>query len=558
MWVQIIFVNLQRKRGRLKGLAWQRKRAGKKASLGSANNSIKNIMKYRKFNIDVLMGSSWLNYKPERLQLLMTLLQGANEEGQLLFNANEYCRMRGMERTALSRLLSDFVDMGFIAKETRKGKTWVSVCNYADYIDDESATARVFAKDEQRERAEVEFREEKETKETKEKKSSPCTPLKEEKENKEKKEKVVNKNKKKKEFVEEKDKKLCHSIDNKLEMNAKRVLKLNRTPIEERRKAFADEFFRQLVQNDAKGQTLLKKLELALKVKGIEDDLQISQVQYNFVSYWCQEVEMIDDEGDTVGTVLLREAQDRWSWLHRLLSFVQKGLDIKQDLDAHREAVENQRAASKARLQASEASYERAKAQAVVARHNAGLGGEQTEEEIARLDAGFSDFSRLYSVKANKQKAREEWRKLTLQEKFDALLNAPAFCVSCDADELKIPHPHTYLCDKRWTDEISRCCYGCGDDEEVEIQVQGLRLLLGAYGVSDDKIDELLRSVWWLKSDDDEESDDEDSDDDEEEAVPVEDTAAAGATATLKEIMGVPYAKPTYSSSSSSEEAVPF
>lgn len=452
-------------------------------------------MRRKCFDINKLMGNSWLNYKAERLQLVMTMLQEANDEGQLLFNASEYCRMRGMERTAFSRLLSDLAERGFIAKETRKGRTWLTICNYADYVVMEPVGGAVFAKDEQRERPEVEFREEKETKETKEKKSSPCTLLKEEKENKEKKEKVVNKNKKKNEFVEEKDKKLCHSIDNKLEMNAKRVLKLNRTPIEERRKAFADEFFRQLVQNDAKGQTLLKKLELALKVKGIEDDLQISQVQYNFVSYWCQEVEMIDDEGDTVGTVLLREAQDRWSWLHRLLSFVQKGLDIKQDLDAHREAVENQRAASKARLQASEASYERAKAQAVVARHNAGLGGEQTEEEIARLDAGFSDFSRLYSVKANKQKAREEWRKLTLREKIMAILTATAFCGWYEGNGLKAPFPQTFLSEKRWTDEIPDSYYECDYDEELEIKEHGLRAVLEARGASDDEIDRTIKSL---------------------------------------------------------------
>lgn len=75
-----------------------------------------------------------------------------------------------MERTAFSRLLSDLAERGFIAKETRKGRTWLTICNYADYVVMEPVGGAVFAKDEQRERAEVEFREEKETKETKEKK----------------------------------------------------------------------------------------------------------------------------------------------------------------------------------------------------------------------------------------------------------------------------------------------------------------------------------------------------------------------------------------------------
>ena len=57
----------------------------------------------------------------------MVLLQSADQSGQLLFNASQYARSMQVERTALDRILKDMVEMGFIAKEMRKGKTWITI-----------------------------------------------------------------------------------------------------------------------------------------------------------------------------------------------------------------------------------------------------------------------------------------------------------------------------------------------------------------------------------------------------------------------------------------------
>ena len=105
--------------------------------------------------ITKLIGDFRLNADLRRLQLFMHLLNQANEQGELSFNASEYAKAYGIDRTAMSRLLGYMEENGYIAKKTINGKTRITICAYNYYVVVADTASAVSAKETQREESAV-------------------------------------------------------------------------------------------------------------------------------------------------------------------------------------------------------------------------------------------------------------------------------------------------------------------------------------------------------------------------------------------------------------------
>lgn len=465
------------------------------------------------FDLTILLGDSRLNYDPKRLRLFMQLLMEANERGELLFNASEYAKQMRIDRTAMSRLLDFLEDNGFIAKEKQKNKTWITICNYDFYISIASTVSANSAKETQREEPAVEENEKNE------KKSTPLTPLKEEKEKKEK-TSIKNNNKRDYESCGSHDDDLCYSSDNKYSMKANRVRCLQKTPIEEREKAFLDKFDKYIKKRDKRGRDFLHRLKEWTDKENIINYFNSEQLVNNFSIHWRQKVQMIDSEGEEVGEVLLHETQGRWDWWNRLTSFVKKGYELKKEEDMRETIRQNKISTSKAQRRMIESNSQKAHAQAVAAKVAAGIGGEATEIDEARLMVGFDYFWRQYKVKANMDLAKAVWKKLSMQEKINAINGASPYCTYCEMENIKIVYPDKYLQNHRWTDDIPEEYYEFYDEEEEEAEEEAIRHIKEVYGEIDAEIDkkfeEQPEKTMRERQDEDDEDEDEDYEDDED------------------------------------------
>ena len=452
--------------------------------------------------ISKLAGDIRLMSSPEYLQLFVDLLKAADQNGQQLFNASQYARIRQIERTAFDRILKDMVEMGFIAKEMRKGKTWITICNYDYYIAPEAAVSTAVAMNPQSVGEKCEVVEEKEKQE---KKSSPCTPLKEEKEKKEKSSNNNNNNNDKENCGGSRNNNLCFSSDNQKVMNCKRVLKLGRKTIEERKNAFFGKFRDFMLQPSGKFKTRWYQLEDFIKSENITAYFTTVGLTSEFMGHWTQEMVMCDADGEEVGTVLLFETENGWNWWQRITSFVRRGYEIKQNKDARDTQRKDQVAASKARRLTAEAYKERAEVQVLATKIQ---GGKAEPEDMRQATAGFEEFWALYPNKVDRKAALDFWMQKSMREKLMALEIVVAYGVKCVVDKEKMMKPSTFLRDERYCDALDPSLYGIftDDSDEEEIQERGIRAVKMAYGVPcDDDEDE-----------DDEEDDDEDEDDDDE------------------------------------------
>ena len=421
-----------------------------------------------------LTGDFWLNSDARRHHLMFELLTMANEQGVLLFNANEYSRAFNFERTALSRMMDEMVERGYIAKEMHKGKTLISICNYDNYIVVINTASIAVAKDVQSDVTGVEENEKKE------KKGSPYNPFKEEKE---KKEKAVNNNNNNDDESCDSSRpdNLCYSNDGEKYMRRKRVIKLGRTDVENRKEAFLAQFKEFMKQKKGPFQTRWYQLKDFIDKNQINCYFSTESLTSDFVGHWCQEVLMCDSEGEEVGTVLLFETEKCWNWWRRITSYVRHGYEINQNVEARKTQREDQVAASKARRRTAESNSQKAFAQSVKARLEAGYRDQETEENEARLGVGFDHFMRLYHVKANRSVAEIEWKKLSKDDKIDAIQGAQPYCEYCKENEIKMVNPDTYLRNRRWEDEIPEEYNMFYSDEAEEIEKEGLRFIKEIY-----------------------------------------------------------------------------
>lgn len=427
-------------------------------------------MMNKTIDLNKLTGEFWLMLRPERLHLFTVLLKEADENGQLLFNVSEYARVIQSDRTATDRLLREMVEKKLIAKETRNGKTFITICNYEHYFATETAASNTFAKDSQSIDESCENREEKDKNE---KKGSPCTPLKEEKEKKEKQLLLKNNNKNKddKSCGDDNSNK-CSSSDGKIIMKRKRVLSLCKKPIDERKQKFGEDFMAFMAKPCGKSENRWVELKNYIDKNDIPAYFDSNSLTLAFMSHWCQEVIMSDDDGEDVGSVLLFETKTGWNWWQRVTSFVKHGYEIKQDVDARKTQRENQLAVSKAKR-------ERTETQALAAKIQ---NGKAEPEDIQRATAGFNEFWRLYPNKVDKKKTMDLWMKMERQDKIQALKVVVAYNVKCLASEEKIMKPSTFFLNERYCDEIDSSFYDIYDDEEEEIQKAGIRAVKLAYG----------------------------------------------------------------------------
>jgi len=404
-----------------------------------------------------LTGDLWLRTDAKRHQLLFELLTAANEQGVVLFNASEYAKMFGFERTALSRLLDEMVERGYIAKEKYKGETKVTICKYDYYIVMINTDEPYAAKETQRD---VTAEEENEKNE---KKSTPCTPLKEEKE---KKEKDLTNNKNKQNLAVDGRAMLCSSIDNKLSMSTNRVRKLNKKPIDERKTTFQKKLQDFTCKDRGNKRTFWHFLREWMDHEKIAMYFDAQKLFEDFLGYWLQEVTMVDEEGDEVGVVLLFEAQSKWNFTQRLRAFVRKGFELKQEADVRENVREDKLAVSKARRMTSESNSQKAYAQAILAQTDAALGGEEMEYANARLEVGFREFMALYGLKTNQQAALAVWKTLPKENKLDAIKGAHPYTLYCKVEHRMMANPDTYLLNRRWEDELPEVYYDNLDDDD--------------------------------------------------------------------------------------------
>lgn len=436
-------------------------------------------------DINKLTGELWLMLRAERLHLFIVLLNGADENGQLLFNVSEYGRLIQADRTALDRLLRDMVEKKLIAKETRNGKTLITICNYGHYFATETAASNTFANDSQSIDDGCENREEKDKNE---KKSSPCTPLKEEKEKKEKSPKNNNKNKDDKSCGAY-DSNLCSSSDGKIQIKRKRVLSLCGKPIDERKQKFGEDFLAFMAKPCGESANRWIELKKFIDKNEIPAYFTANSLTLDFMSHWCQEVIMCDDEGEEVGSVLLFETKTGWNWWQRVTSFVKHGYEIKLDVDARKAQRDDQLAVSKARRRTAESNSQKAFAQTVKANLEASINRNETDINDARLEVGFSHFIKLFDVKANLHIAQQEWKKLSKSEKIAAIKGAQPYCMYCNDENIKMVNPDTYLRNHRWKDEIPDEYYVYYDDEEEGIEKEGIRFIEQIYAEIEEEID---------------------------------------------------------------------
>jgi hypothetical protein len=71
---------------------------------------------------------------------------------------------------------------------------------------------------------------------------------------------------------------------------------------------------------------------------------------------------------------------------------------------------------------------------------------------------GASRFETFWSgglPKANRKRAERVWRRLKTEERIAAVSRLAGFIADCKASNRHLPHPTTYLEDRRWTDELS-------------------------------------------------------------------------------------------------------
>jgi len=435
--------------------------------------------------ISKLAGDIRLMSSPEYLQLFVDLLKAADQNGQQLFNASQYARIRQIERTAFDRILKDMVEMGFIAKEMRNGKTWITICNYDYYIVPEAAVSTAVAMNPQSVGEKCEVVEEKEKQE---KKSSPCTPLKEEKE---KKEKAANNNNNNDDEScgSCRNDNLCFSVDGEKKMNCKRVLKLGQKKIEERKNAFFGKFRDFMLQPSGKFKTRWYQLEDFIKNENITAYFTTAGLTSEFMGYWTREVVMCDADGEEVGTVLQFETENGWNWWQRITSFVRRGYEIKQNKDARDTQRKDQVAASKARRRTAESNSQKAFAQMVKARLEAGYSDRETDEDDARLGVGFSHFMKLFRQKNNIKAAEIEWKKLSKDDKIDALKGAEPYCEYCEDSEIKMVNPDTYLRNRRWEDQIPKEYWDYWSDDSEATEKEGISFIEKVYADIEKKID---------------------------------------------------------------------
>ena len=233
----------------------------------------------KSIDITRLTGDLWLFASQVRLHLFMYLLQQADEQGELVFNASEYARVYQVDRTALSRLLNEMAERKVIAKEMSSGKTKITICEYSHYVQSGAQNSANYANVAQSVGAgTVAAKGENENKETKEKESSPCTPSKEEKENKQKKERkdVVNNNEKETEkdnlACANRRKNLCSSSDGNISMLKAVVRNLNQTPLEERKAAFWQNFMDYTQRCDKQGHDFWQRWKAARGEEILEEE----------------------------------------------------------------------------------------------------------------------------------------------------------------------------------------------------------------------------------------------------------------------------------------------
>ena len=442
-------------------------------------------MKRKLLDISKVTGDPRLNANLTRMQLFMNLLNLANEQGELLFNASEYSKSYRIERTAMSRLLDEMVENGYIAKNTQKGRLRITICDYDYYIVTWNSDCVVAAKDAQR------IEEGAEENEKQEKKSSPYNPfIKEEKEKKEK--SSLSKNNKKnnweKSCVDDTDN-LFNSSDNQHPMNAKVVLKLQQTPIDERKKEFWQAFYKSVLESDSQGKNLLHRLKEWMVENDIKEYFSTKDLMINFIKHWTQEVGMYNAEGEEVGTVMLRETRGRWDLWQQLTSFVQKGYELKQESDARKTIRENKLAVSKAQMRTSVSISQKAHAQAIAAKNKAGMRDETTEIENWRLEVGFDEFMDLFQVKANQKIARKEWKQLGMDDKIKAITYASAYCSYCRTEGVKMVQPDTYLKNARWDDKEPKDYRDYYEEDVEELVNKAIKSIKDVYAEIDAELD---------------------------------------------------------------------
>lgn len=442
-------------------------------------------MRNKNVEITKLTGDLRLMTSPECLRLFMVLLQSADQNGQLLFNASQYAKSMQVDRSALDRILKDMVEMGFIAKEARKGKTWITICDYDYYIATETAASNVVAKNPQSVDEKCEAAEEKDKNE---KKSFPCTLSKEEKEKKEK-QMLLKNNNKNKDDKSCGNTNLCSSSDDKIAMKRKRVLSLCEKSIDERKQKFGEEFLAFMAKPCGKSENRWIELKNYIDKNEIPAYFTSTSLTLEFMSHWCQEVIMSDNDGEDVGTVLLFETEKGWNWWKRITSFVKRGYEIKLDVDARKAQREDQLAVSKARRHTAESNSQKAFAQTVKANLEASINNDETDVNNARLEVGFSHFIKLFDVKANLHLAQQEWKKLSKSEKIAAIKGAQPYCMYCNDENIKMVNPDTYLRNHRWKDEIPDEYYVYYDDEEEETEEEGIRFIEHVYAEIEEELD---------------------------------------------------------------------
>jgi hypothetical protein len=83
----------------------------------------------------------------------------------------------------------------------------------------------------------------------------------------------------------------------------------------------------------------------------------------------------------------------------------------------------------------------------------------QAQQSVAHLDFGFDEFWKMYPRKTNKAKATKIWSKQTHQVREKIMSALPSHVAHWQAKGTMpefIPHPTTWLNDKRWEDELSQ------------------------------------------------------------------------------------------------------
>ena len=272
-------------------------------------------------------------------------------------------------------------------------------------------------------------------------------------------------------------------------MSVKRVRKLQEKPIDDRKTVFWENLIKYIEKCDRRGKNFSGKLKEWIDKENIPVYFNCEQLTKNFFSHWCQEVGMTDSDGEEAGVVLLFETQGGWDWWNRLTSFVSKGYELQKEADVRDTVRQDKLSVSKARRRTSESNSQKAHAQAVAAKAAAGIGGEATEIDEARLMVGFDYFWRQYKVKANMELAKAIWRTLSMNEKIDAINGASPYCTYCDMENIKIVYPDKYLQNRRWTDDIPDEYYEFYEEGEEEAENEAINSIKQVYDEIDAELD---------------------------------------------------------------------